>query len=385
MAKTAKNLTYLRAQNQGAILRTLLMGKEITKQELAQKLNLTPMSISYITNDLLEKGILTQNQDQPIKKDSPGRRAVALEIAPSRLLAIGVSVSRRHLRVSLSDLRGQTIRLLSHRHTENLSKESLTAQILADIEELLNDAERKHILGIGVSCIGLVDIREKRVIRTTDFFGIEDWSIGKILEDYFALPCIVVEDMKAAGLAEYYYGGAKEFNDFVYLGITYGLGAGIISNSKLLEGNRGFCGEIGHTTLYHDGKTCGCGNRGCAEMYLSVGAILERMGLNDWQEFSALCQTSPNDPAVQSIARDLTTLLVNIVNCYDTEAVIIGHEGAILSQPLFEQLNAEVNRRIIAGGIKTVQILPSAIAEKIHALNGAAVVFSRLFGGEFKL
>ena len=61
MAKTAKNLTYLRAQNQGAILRTLLMGKENTKQELAQKLNLTPMSISYITNDLLEKGILTQN------------------------------------------------------------------------------------------------------------------------------------------------------------------------------------------------------------------------------------------------------------------------------------------------------------------------------------
>lgn len=385
MAKTAKNLTYLRAQNQGAVLRTLLMGKNISKQELAQRLNLTPMSISYITNDLLEKGILTQNQAQPIPKNSPGRRAVALEIATHRLLAIGVSISRRHLRVSLSDICGQTIRLISHRHPSVLNKEDLTAQIIANIEELLLLAPREHILGIGVSCIGLVDIREKTVINTTDFFDIQNWPIGKFLQEHFGFNCYVVEDMKAAGLAEYYYGAARTFNDFIYLGITYGLGAGIISNSKLLEGNRGFCGEVGHTTLYHDGKTCGCGNRGCAEMYLSVGAILERMGLKDWQDFAALCQKSPQDPAVQSIVRDLTTLLVNIVNCYDPQAVIIGHEGAVFSKELFEQMDAEVNRRIIAGGIKNVKILPSAISEKIHALNGAAVVFSRLFGGEFKL
>ena len=58
---TAKNLTYLRARNQGAVLQTLLQGKSITKQELSHRLNLTPMSISYIAGDLLEKGILFEN------------------------------------------------------------------------------------------------------------------------------------------------------------------------------------------------------------------------------------------------------------------------------------------------------------------------------------
>ena len=385
MPKTAKNLTYLRAQNQGAILKALLLGKEISKQELAGRLNLTPMSISYITNDLLEKGIITENQEKPIKKDSPGRRALALEIVPRRLLAIGVSISRRHLRIALSDLCGEPIRLISHRHSPDLTKETLTDMILEEVEDLLKLAPREHILGIGVSCIGLVDIREKTVVATTDFFGIQNWPIGKILQDRFNLTCYVVEDMKAAGLAEYYYGAAGALNDFIYLGVTYGLGAGIISNSKLLEGNRGFCGEVGHTTLYHDGKNCGCGNRGCAEMYLSVGAILERMGLEDWQDFADLCRKSPRDPAVQAILRDLATLLVNIVNCYDTEAVIIGHEGALLIEEIFTQLNEEVNRRIMARAVKKVEILPSAISEKIHALNGAAVIFSRLFGGEFKL
>ena len=88
---------------------------------------------------------------------------------------------------------------------------------------------------------------------------------------------------------------------------------------------------------------------------------------------------------VKSVARDLTTLLVNIVNTYDTEAVLIGHEGALLSGAFFERLNEEVNRRIMAREVKTVSIRPSAIPDKIHALSGAAVIFSRLFGGEFKL
>ncbi len=384
MPKAAKNLTYLRAQNQGAILKALLLGENVTKQELARRTNLTPMSISYITNDLLEKGILAERRES-IKKDSPGRRAVALEIVPKRLLAVGVSISRRHLRCALVDLCGNVWKLCSHRHPPELTAERLTEMIFADLKELLQQVPREHILGIGVSCIGLVDIREKTVAATTDFFGIRAWPIGKLLEEEFDLPCLVVEDMKAAGLAEHYYGAAGNLSDFIYLGITYGLGAGVISNSKLLEGNRGFCGEVGHTTLYHDGKTCGCGNRGCAEMYLSVGAILERMGLEDWQEFAMLTEKSSEDPMVRTIARDLSTLLVNIVNIYDTEAVLIGHEGALLSGEFFDGINAEVNRRIMAREVKTVSIRPSAIPDKIHALSGAAVIFSRLFGGEFKL
>ncbi len=384
MPNAAKNLTYLRALNQGAILKALLLGEDVTKQELARRTGLTAMSISNITNELLEKGILAERQEG-IKKDSPGRRAVALEIVPKRLLAIGVSISRRHLRCALVDLCGNVLELRSHRHPAGLTSQSLQQQIFADVQVLLNCAPREHILGIGVSCIGLVDMRQKSVAATTDFYGIKDWPIGRILEEEFDLPCIVAEDMNAAGLAEHYYGAAGELSDFIYLGLTYGLGAGVISNSKLLEGNRGFCGEVGHTTLYADGKACGCGNCGCAEMYLSVGALLARAGLKEWEQFAALTEKSPQDPVVQTVARDLSTLLVNIVNCYDTQAILIGHEGALLSGSFFEQLHEEVNRRILARAVKKVSILPSVLPDRIHALSGAAVIFSRLFGGEFRL
>ena len=52
---------------------------------------------------------------------------------------------------------------------------------------------------------------------------------------------------------------------------------------------------------------------------------------------------------------------------------------------MFEQLNRQVNERLLARAVKQVEIMPSAIADKIHSLNGAAIIFSRLFGGEFKL
>ena len=382
---TAKNLTYLRARNQGAILQTLLCGENISKQELSQRLNLTPMSISYITRDLLEKGILSENKSSPIKKDTPGRRGVAISIEKNRLLAISVSVTRLHLHVSLVDLTGDTLMCYSHVHSDNFTAQTLTDTIIEDTEKILEKTIKEHILGIGISCIGLVDIQENTVLSATDFYEIKDWQIGNILQKQFDIPCYVVEDMKAAGLAEQYYGATQGLADFIYLGITYGLGAGVIAGGKLLEGNRGFCGEVGHTTLYHNGKECGCGNRGCAETYLSVGAIIERAGLKDWKEFLDMCEKSPYSTLVESITSDLATLLVNIVNSFDTEAVIIGHEGAMLPSFIFVSLNEEVNRRIIARRAKKVDILPSAISEKIHALNGAAIVFSHLFNGDFKL
>ncbi len=381
---TAKNLSFLRARNQGSVLRELLRGQAVSNQQLAKKLKLTPMSISYITSDLLEKGIIKENP-HPIVKDTPGRPAVALDIVPARLLAIGVLVSRRHLRVSLTDLTGGILHSLSRHHPEHLTKEQLTEQIITDIKEMLGHAPADNILGIGVSCIGLVDVHCKAVLATTDFHSIADWHIGEILEKEFEKPCFVAEDMKASALAEHYYGAAQSLSDFIYLGLTYGLGAGVITHGKLLEGNRGFCGEIGHTTLYHDGKECTCGNHGCAEMYLGIAALLSQSRCKNWEQFITLCKEQPENETVVQMTHDLATLLVNTVNTFDTEAIIIGHEGAALSEEIFAALSEQVNARILARSVKQVAILPSAISARVHAVGAAAIVFSRLFAGDFKL
>jgi predicted NBD/HSP70 family sugar kinase len=187
--------------------------------------------------------------------------------------------------------------------------------------------------------------------------------------------------MKAAALAESYYGVGKAYQDFVYVGITHGIGAAVIAGGKLLAGNRGFSGELGHTTLYPNGEQCVCGNIGCAELYLSVPKVLEQAGLSSWDDFVF----TPNTPAMQRFLSDLGILLTGVVNLFDPEAVVLGHEGALLSQKCYQTLQQILDKRTMTRQFKTVHIIPSALAQSITAQSGGALVFDRLFGGEFKL
>ena len=377
MPKQGKNLTYLRASNKGALLKHILTQGATAKQQLAAELNLTPMSISYITADLLEKGYLRELPAEVAP--TPGRRANKLDLAAEKLLAVSVSVSRRSVRASLIDISGHVHNTVRTALNGTLTTETLTDIVIQNIQTVLQD---NTVLGIGVSCVGMVDMRSGTVVSITDFHNIADWHIAEVLSNRFSLPVFVAEDMKAAALAESYYGEGKAYHDFVYVGITHGIGAAVIAGGKLLAGNRGFSGELGHTTLYPNGEQCTCGNIGCAELYLSVPKVLKQAGLASWDDFAS---TTPDTPAMQRFLSDLGILLTGVVNLFDPEAVVLGHEGALLSQKCYQTLQQILDKRTMTRQFKTVHIIPSALAQSITAQSGGALVFDRLFGGEFKL
>ena len=49
-----------------------------------------------------------------------------------------------------------------------------------------------------------------------------------------------------------------------------GIGAGVISDGKIIRGVDGVAGEVGHMSIQMDGPKCVCGNRGCLELYSSA-------------------------------------------------------------------------------------------------------------------
>ena len=377
MPKQGKNLTDLRASNQGALLRFILANRTATQQQLAAALQLTPMSISYITAELLEKGYLREAPTEA--SSSRGRRAKELSLVTENLLAVSVSVSRRAVRISMVDIGGGVLATEHIPLTADTTADRLSAIIERGIAAQLADFSGRHVLGIGVSCVGLVNMHDGTVVSTTDFYGITDWTIGKQLEARFGLPAFVTEDMKAAALAECYYGVGG--TQFVYVGITHGIGAAVIADGKLLTGEHGYAGELGHTTLYPDGPSCPCGNCGCAELYLSVPVVLKNADVASWDAFAA----EPDSPTMTRFLRDLATVLTGVVNLFDPETVVLGHEGALLPAVCYERLQQTLAHRTMTRHLKTVRVLPSALARSVTAQSGAAIVFDRLFAGEFKL
>lgn len=87
-------------------------------------------------------------------------------------------------------------------------------------------------------------------------------------------PVVVTNDANAAAIGEMIYGGAKGMKHFVVITLGTGLGSGIVVNGNVLYGNDGFAGEVGHIIVEKEnGRTCGCGRKGCLECYASSKGV----------------------------------------------------------------------------------------------------------------
>jgi len=97
--------------------------------------------------------------------------------------------------------------------------------------------------------------------------------ITNLLSQKINLPVFLTNDANAAAVGEMRYGGAKNMKNFITITLGTGLGSGFVANGQLILGHDGFAGEFGHTTVFHDGRECGCGKRGCLETYVSATGL----------------------------------------------------------------------------------------------------------------
>lgn len=381
--QAGKNLTYLRQANQGLVLKNLLIQGSSSRQELSSSLGLTKMTITNIVNDLLARNIVGEMTNETAS--GIGRKPSRIFLNSNALFAIGVHVSRASVCSFVTDITGNLVERIETPLNAKTTRQSLTAAVKEHIHIFLNNHGSKPIIGIGVASIGLVDSKKGVVVSTTNFYDISDWSIGPEIRAEFSLPVYVVNDMKAAALAEYYYGNEKSFSSFAYLGLTSGIGSGIILNGELFEGGDGFTGAIGHMSIHKDGPLCPCGNRGCLELYASVPNVLKSAGCETWDDFLHLFDDADLNPAAERFIADLGVALTNIVNIFNPEAIFLGHEGAQLGSYCYEKLRIAVNASSLTRTIRKVEILPSSLNEKVRYLDAIAAIVSPLLSGEIAL
>lgn len=102
---------------------------------------------------------------------------------------------------------------------------------------------------------------------------IKDMIEKELIALGYSQKVIITNDANAAAIGEMKYGGAKGLKDFMIITLGTGVGSGIVVDGKLLYGNDGFAGEIGHIIVQPEGRLCGCGRKGCVETYSSVTGI----------------------------------------------------------------------------------------------------------------
>jgi len=98
--------------------------------------------------------------------------------------------------------------------------------------------------------------------------------IASVLKKELGVPVFLTNDANAAAVGEKIFGHAKTMKDFVVITLGTGLGSGLFVNGSLVYGHDGFAGEIGHTTVFLDGRYHTTGRRGSLETYVSAPGIV---------------------------------------------------------------------------------------------------------------
>ncbi|HYK92721.1 MAG TPA: ROK family protein [Thermoplasmata archaeon] len=101
-------------------------------------------------------------------------------------------------------------------------------------------------------------------------------ALGDELSRELRLPVTLLNDVRAATLAEWKHGAGQGERDLVCLFLGTGLGGGVVSGGRLLIGDANAAGELGHLTVQKGGRRCTCPNSGCLEAYVSGWALAER-------------------------------------------------------------------------------------------------------------
>ncbi|MBE5038954.1 ROK family protein [Oscillospiraceae bacterium DSM 107454] len=385
MQTAGVNGLNIKKKNRGLLLRLLSCGIADSRAGLTKISGLTKMTVSNIISEFLQEGYVVETEIE--KNKNRGCNPMGLMISKRAPKAVAVAISRDKVAACIIDLTGKPCSDIYAQILAEESPKTLEQKLISVIRDALAQT-KDRILGIGAASIGPVHAGSGVILNPVNFFGITNFPLKHLLEQTFQLPVMVNNDMNAAALAEKLYGAGAAYENFVYLGMTNGIGAGVIADGRLYYNQSGFSGEAGHMSVQADGGICFCGNRGCLELYASIPVITKQLKqalslerTPNPHEFSTLYQMPAGKEIFQKMEHYLTAGLVNLANLFSPQVIIIGHDGYYFPEEMLERMEKNINRRVLFTGWQTVRLLRSSFENQAALTGAACCVFHSIFEG----
>ncbi|MFC1999441.1 ROK family protein [Chloroflexota bacterium] len=314
---------------------------------------------------------------------------------------LGVDLGGTKVETSLVSADGQI--MASHRrltHPEQ-GPDNVIADIVACVKGCLSEAG-KAAQGLGIGVAGQVD-GSTGSIRFAPNLGWRDVALGAKLQTSLEMPVVVSNDVRAATYGEWRYGAGQGVDDLICVFASTGVGGGIISGGRLLEGCNNTAGELGHITIVSGGRNCRCPNEGCLEAYVGGWAIAERAqeaastdhrvarrlialaGTPERISAATVAQAYNEKDAlarrlVQETAQYLTAGLVGIVNAFNPCLLILGG-GVIQGLPdLVPMVEINVRAGALPAAVQGLRIATSALGDKAGVIGAAAMARDQIPG-----
>ncbi|MBS1586192.1 MAG: ROK family protein [Bacteroidetes bacterium] len=199
----------------------------------------------------------------------------------TQTLALGIDIGGTNTAFGIVDRRGQIVTQGEMLTAEHNTVQDYIAVLSDKVRVLMDEVGRDRITGVGVGAPnGNFFTGEIAYAPNLPWKGVI--PLAKLLAEALNKKVTLTNDANAAAIGEMMYGAAKGMRDFIVVTLGTGLGSGFVANGQLIYGHDGFAGELGHVVAVRDGRTCGCGRKGCLETYASATGIVRTA--KEWLE-----------------------------------------------------------------------------------------------------
>lgn len=233
----------IREKNTIKVLDLIMKYGEISRVDLARSMDLTKPTISDIVSGLMKKGFVKEKRTVI---SGLGRPQTMLEMVANVLHVVGIGVMRDRIEGCLINAQGKVLKQLVRTLKEDASENDIFENLFSLIDEF---KQFKKINAISVGIPGPLDIENGVVKKPTKFPDFENVNLTDILTNKYGIDSWIENDSDVAALGEKWYGDGRYLDDFIYLFVDKGIGAGIIKDGNIYHGKNGYAGEIGHLLL----------------------------------------------------------------------------------------------------------------------------------------
>ena len=310
---------------------------------------------------------------------------------------LSLRISRGEIHLALRDLSSKLV-VEEQLELPLQHAQPLLTRIIEHIDQFFIRHQHKleRLTAIAITLPGIIDTENGIIHRMPFYDDVKDMPLGETLANHTGVSVYIQHDISAWTMAESLFGASRGARDVIQVVIDHNVGAGVITDGRLLHAGSSSLVEIGHTQVDPYGKRCYCGNHGCLETIASIESVLELAQMRMAKSMSSmlhqqqlsvewLCQAAQQGDL---LARDIITgvgthvgrILAIMVNLFNPQKILIGSPFNQASDILFPAISDCIRQQALPAYSRHIAVESTQFSNR-GTMAGAALVKDALYNG----
>lgn len=369
-------------------LQLLRDGRPRTRAELARLTGQSRSTVSQRVDRLLGARLLS-----PVGGaiSTGGRPPATFAFNPSARVVLAIDLGATHVRVAVTDL-ATTVLTEEFRSIAIGDGPRAVLDLVAEVARgLLTSSGRTpgEVAGIGAGLPGPVDHATGRPSNPPIMPGWHGADVrGELRARLGDVPVVVDNDVNTMAVGEHVT-THPDVDHLVFVKVATGIGAGIVTDGRIVRGAQGTAGDLGHVAV-PDGPDvpCGCGSSGCLEAVAggrAVAVALAAAGLPTRSSSDVAALVAAGNPvaaaAVRDAGRALGRVLAGCVSLLNPSVIVVGGSLSTAGDQLLAGVRETVYRRSPPLATQHLRIVASRAGAQAGLVGASAMVVEQLMAG----